>query len=170
LVFLLPNNPSKISQNCKVINNRVYENNHVNFGDPTAIVSRVPSGTGILILAADEVEVTGNEIRDNNSFGVAVLGLDLVYGAGTAYDVEPTPERCWIHDNEMSNNGTQPAGIIKELGFDGADLVWDLSGYDNSWHQPGVSKMPTILPNKSWPDIVRRANWRLWKLLVKLMS
>jgi parallel beta-helix repeat protein len=170
LVFLLPNNPSKVSQNCKVVNNRVDNNNHVNFGDPAAIVSRVPSGTGILILAADEVEVTNNEIRGNNSFGVAVLGLDMVFGAGSKYDVDPIPERCWIHGNQMSGNGAQPAGILNEMGFAGKDLLWDLRGYDNSWHQPGASKLPALLPNKRWPDLARRANWRLWKLLMKLMS
>ncbi|MGH7494003.1 MAG: parallel beta-helix domain-containing protein [bacterium] len=170
LVFLLPNNPSKISQNCRVLNNRVYANNHANFGDPNAIVSRVPSGTGILILAADEVEVAHNEIRDNQSLGVAVLGLDLLFSAGTRYDVDPIPERCWIHSNTMNNNGNQPAGIIKEMGYAGADLLWDLSGYDNSWHQPGASKMPALLPNNSWPELVRRANWRLWKVLMKLVG
>ncbi|NUO83614.1 right-handed parallel beta-helix repeat-containing protein [candidate division KSB1 bacterium] len=168
LVFLLPNNPSKVSRNCKVVNNRVYDNNHVNFGDPTAIVSRVPSGSGILIMAGDEVEVTQNEIRGNQSFGVAVLGLDMVFGGGSTYDVEPTPERCWIHANAMSSNGARPEGLIKELGFSGADLLWDLSGYDNSWHQPGATKMPNFLPNKSWPDLVRRVNWRMWHLLMKM--
>lgn len=168
LVFLLPNNPSKLSRNCKVVNNRVYENNHVNFGDPTAIVSRVPSGSGILIMAGDEVEVTANEIRDNNSFGVAVLGLDMVFGAGSQYDVEPTPERCWIHANTMARNGAKPEGMIKELGFSGADLLWDLSGYDNSWDQAGATKMPNTLPSKSWPAILRRANWRMWQVIVKL--
>jgi len=169
LVFLLPNNPSKVSQNCRVINNRVYDNNHVNFGDPAAIVSRVPSGTGVLILAADEVEVTQNEIRGNQSVGVAVLGLDILFGQGSTYDVEPTPERCWIHDNQLSGNGAQPAGILKEVGMSGKDLLWDLSGYDNNWHQPGAAKLPNLLPNKSWPDFARRANWRLWKVLAKLI-
>ena len=169
LVFLLPNNPSKVSQNCRVINNRVYDNNHKNFGDPAAIVSRVPSGTGVLILAADAVEVAQNEIRNNNSVGVAVLGLDILFGAGSSYDVEPTPEHCWIHDNQLSGNGAQPAGILKEVGMSGKDLLWDLSGYDNNWHQPGASKLPNLLPNKSWPDFARRANWRLWKVLAKLI-
>lgn len=168
LVFLLPNNPSKLSRNCRVVNNRVYENNHVNFGDPSAIVSRVPSGSGILIMAGDEVEVTQNEIRDNNTFGVAVLGLDMVFGAGSTYDVDPTPERCWIHTNNMSRNGMRPEGITKELGFSGADLLWDLSGYDNSWDQPRATKMPNILPLKNWPDVVRRANWRMWHMLMKI--
>ncbi len=165
LVFLLPNNPSKVSRHCKVIHNRIYDNNHVNFGDSSAIVSRVPSGTGVLILAADDVEVAHNEIRDNLSVGIAVVGLDLLFQPSARYDVDPLPEGCWIHNNQMASNGTQPAGVIKEMGFAGVDLLWDLSGYDNSWNQPGATKMPALLPNKSWPDIARRANWRLWQTL-----
>ena len=168
LVFLLPNNPSKVSQNCKVVNNRIYANNHENFGDPNAIVSQVPPGVGVLILAADEVEVTQNEIRDNNSVGVAVLALDVLFGQISSYDVDPAPERCWIHGNQFSNNGAQPAGMLKKIGLSGNDLLWDLSGNDNNWHQPGASKLPALLPDKNWPDFARRANWRLWKVLAKI--
>ena len=50
-------------------------NNHPNFGDPTSIVGRVQPGTGLLIMAADRTTVTENEIRGNDSFGVAVVGL-----------------------------------------------------------------------------------------------
>ncbi len=168
LVFLLPNNPSKVSRNCRVVRNRVYENNHENFGDPTAIVSRVPPGTGILILAADEVEVTENEVRDNQSVGVAVLGLDLVYGPGTRYDVDPTPDGCWIHDNRFRNNGYAPAGLVRDLGFEGRDLLWDLSGARNSWEEPEATRLPRWLPGKDWSELRRRANARLWRVLAKL--
>lgn len=170
LVFLLPNNPSKVSQDCKVVNNRVYDNNHENFGDPNAIVSRVPSGSGILILAADEVEVTANEISDNNSFGIAVLGLDAVFGSDATYDVDPIPDRCWIHDNGFEGNGRQPAGVVKEQGFAGRDLLWDLSGYTNSWDEPEATRLPAWLPKKGWPRFLRRANWRLWNLLVRVFG
>ena len=165
LVFLLPNNPSKVSRNCKVIRNRVHDNNHENFADPNSTVSNVPSGTGILIMAADKVEVTQNKIQGNNSYGVAVVSLDIDSKKRISSDVNPIPQSCWIHENEMRNNGLDPDPSVLKLGFPGADLLWDLSGYDNSWDQPGASSMPPTLPNKSWPDIVRRANWRLWKIL-----
>jgi len=101
LVFLLPNNPSKISLNCKVVNNIVYDNNHENFADAGAIVGLVPSGTGILVMAADEVEVARNEIRGNKTSGIGLVGLDIVFGEGSAYDVDPFPDKNWIHDNKM---------------------------------------------------------------------
>ena len=170
LVFLLPNNPSKVSMNCRLVNNYIHDNNHENFADPTAIVSRVPSGTGILIMAGDSVEVTGNEIVNNNSFGVGLIGLDLLFGQGNTYDVDPIPESCWIHDNEYANNGTNAAGIVVESGFQGSDLLWDVTGYDNSWHEPGASKLPPMLPGKDWSGLSRLANWRLWRFLTRILG
>ena len=165
LVFGLPNNPSKISRGCRVAGNRVVDNNHENFGDPGSIVSGVPSGTGIMILAGDDVEVTGNEIRGNDSFGVAVVGLDSHFGAGSVYDLDPHPERCFIHGNAMASNGGKAAAVVTDAGYDGADLLWDLSGADNSWDQPGASRLPYFLPGSDWSPLRRRANGRLWRLL-----
>ena len=169
LVFLLPNNPSKISQRCIVRNNNVYENNHVNFADPNAIVSSVPSGTGIMILAADEVEVTENRIEDNKSVGIAVVGLASLYDEGTLFDVDPTPEANRIYGNTMARNGLDPDQKVYDAGFDGADLVWDLSGYDNSWDQPGVTRLPYALPGSNWSNFRRRVNYRIWKAAIAVM-
>ena len=165
LVFLLPNNPSKVSINCKVINNEIYDNNHENFGDEGAIVSLVPSGTGLLIMAADEVEIAGNKISGNKTTGIGLVSLDIVFGPDATYDVDPVPDRNWIHDNIMVNNGFDPDKSVLELGLDGVDLLWDLSGFENRWDQQANSKLPPFLPGTSWPEIARRANWRLWKFL-----
>ena len=170
LVFLLPNNPSKVSINCKVIGNYIHDNNHENFANPTAIVSRVPSGTGILIMAGDEVEVTENRIENNNSFGVGLIGLDLLFGQGNNYDVDPIPQACWIHNNIYENNGSNPAGIVVESGFDGADLLWDVTGYDNSWDEDNATKLPPMLPEKDWNSLLRLANWRLWRFLTRVLG
>ncbi|RMH21446.1 MAG: hypothetical protein D6696_05815 [Acidobacteria bacterium] len=165
LVFALPDVPSKVSRRCRVVGNRVYDNNHPNFADPSAIVAAVPPGTGIMILAADDVEVAHNEIRGNRSFGVAVAGLDSFFGRGSVYDVDPYPDRNRIHGNRLSGNGTDPAAGIVAAGFAGADLLWDLSGDGNRWHQPGASRLPYALPAPGWSAARARANHRLWRLL-----
>ena len=169
LVFLLPNNPSKISKGCIVQNNRIYNNNHENFADPNAVVSQVPSGTGVMILAADEVRVTQNEILNNNSVGVAVLGLASMYGEDAVFDVDPTPEDNWIYNNQIDGNGHRPDPKVTEAGYDGADLIWDMSGWDNSWDQPGASMLPYTLPGKEWSQLRRRANYRIWQLASSLL-
>ena len=159
-----------MSINCRVVGNYIHDNNHENFADPTAIVSQVPSGTGILIMAGDEVEVTQNKIINNNSFGVGLIGLDLLFGTGNNYDVDPIPQACWIHNNSYENNGSDPAGIVVESGFEGSDLLWDVTGYDNSWSEPDATKLPPTLPDRDWTRLSRLANWRLWRFLTRMLG
>jgi cytochrome c peroxidase len=168
LVFLLPNNPSKVAEGTVVRGNRVHDNNRDNFGDPSAIVSRVPPGVGIIVLAADGTEITGNDVRDHRSFGIAVSSLYTFLGK-KSFDVDPIPESNWIHGNTLANNGHDPAPAVTEAGFAGADLLWDLSGQDNSWNQPGASRLPYALPDRGWSELRRRANLRLWQLASKIL-
>jgi parallel beta-helix repeat protein len=165
LVFLLPNNPSKVGSDTRVVKNRVVGNNHPNFGDPTAIVAKVPPGTGVFVMAADRTEVAFNEIRDNDSFGVAVVSLKRAFPEGASFDVGPTPEGNWIHDNTLEGNGRNPAPAIRAAGG-GADLLWDGSGADNRWEQPGAKSVPLLLPSKGWPDLLARA----WSRVVGALS
>jgi cytochrome c peroxidase len=159
LVFVLPNNVSKIGRDCIVRNNRVIENNHPNFGHPNSIVSQVPPGTGILVMAADNTEVTANEIRGNDCYGVAVFSLETTFQKGTAFDVGPTPDNTFIHNNTYSDNGKNPAGALTRAGLKGADLVWDLKGWSNKWSESNAtSATPTL--NASWPTFARKAYWR----------
>jgi cytochrome c peroxidase len=159
LVFVLPNNVSKVGRDCIVRNNRVIENNHANFGNPNSIVSQVPPGTGILVMAADNTEVTANEIRGNDCYGVAVFSLETTFDKGTAFDVGPTPDNTFIHDNTYSDNGKNPAGSLVRAGLKGADLVWDLKGSSNKWAESNATSATPIL-KASWPSFARRAYWR----------
>jgi cytochrome c peroxidase len=160
LVFVLPNNPSKVGLNCKVTGNRVINNNHENFADPAAIVHNVPPGTGVMIMAADHTEVTANEISGNNCYGVAVFSLENVFPKGTVFDVGPTPEDNWIHGNTYSGNGKQPGGVLARAGLPGADLIWDATGWSNQWSEPAATRS-SMLPGPGWPSFARRGWWRL---------
>jgi len=165
LVFLLPNNPSKLSQRCVVRNNKIHDNNHFNFADPNATVANVPSGTGVMLLAADDVEVVDNEITGNKTVGVVVLALDNLFDA---FDVDPIPERNVVHGNVLANNGTDIDAKAVRQGFpEGADLMWDLSGVGHGFDQPGATTFPPSLPAPDWGDFRRRANQRFWTLLMK---
>jgi len=170
LVFLLPNNPSKVGHDTRVVRNRVVANNHPNFGDPTAIVSKVPAGTGIFIMAADRTEVTGNEIRGNDSVGIAVVSLAIAFPPGASFDVGPIPEENRIHDNVLAENGRHPAPAVKEIAGRGVDLLWDGSGWTNAWHQPGATRFPMFLPDRSWPDVFRKAWSRAISGMARLLG
>jgi cytochrome c peroxidase len=163
LVFVLPNNPSKVGRNCKVVGNRVVDNNDENFADPTAIVHNVPPGTGVMIMAADETDVTGNEIRGNDCYGVAVFSLADVFPKGTVFDVGPTPERNWVHANTFSGNGRHPTGALASAGLPGADLIWDGTGWSNAWDEPGATRS-SLLPGSGWPSFAKRGWWRLFSV------
>jgi cytochrome c peroxidase len=170
LVFLLPNNPSKVGRDTRVLRNRVFANNHPNFGDPTAIVSKVPPGTGIFIMGADRTEVAGNDIRGNDSVGIAVVSLAIAFPPGATFDVGPIPEENRIHDNVLAENGRSPAPAVKEIAGRGVDLLWDGSGWSNTWHQPGATRFPPLLPDRSWPDLFRKAWSRAISGLARMLG
>jgi cytochrome c peroxidase len=170
LVFLLPNNPSKVGSDTRVVRNRVAGNNHVNFGDPGSIVSQVPVGTGVFIMAADRTEVSDNEIQGNDSFGVAIVSLAQAFPKGTAFDVGPVPEGNLVHDNRMAGNGRNPAASVLAVGGAGLDILWDGSGWDNAFAQPGAKTFPVWLPNRSWPTFAARAWSRLISTLAGLLG
>jgi cytochrome c peroxidase len=169
LVFLLPNNPSKVGADTTVKNNRIINNNHANFGDPTSTVGKVQPGTGMLIMAADRTTVTGNEIRGNDSFGLAVIGLAMAYPKGKTFDVGPIPEGNRIFDNKFSENGRNPGETVKQLGAMNVDILWDGSGWDNSFEQSNVKRFPAILPTDNWPDVFRRAYARVYSFVREKM-
>jgi parallel beta-helix repeat protein len=168
LVFVLPNNVSKVGRDCIVRNNRVINNNHVNFANPNSIVANVMPGTGILVMAADNTEVTANEIRGNDTFGVAVFSLEVAFPKGTAFDVGPTPENTFIHGNTFAENGRNPSENMTKEGIKGADLVWDLSGWSNKWKESNATSATPVL-SASWPAFARRAEWRVLQFMQKYL-
>lgn len=160
LVFALPGNPSKEAKRTRVAHNRILANNHVNFADPSSIVAKVPSGGGVFILAADDTEVTDNEIRDNNSFGVAVLGLESLFPGGGPFDIGAFSDRTRIHANTYSGNGANADKAVTAAGLKGADLLWDVTGATNVWNEPGATKAVPVLDER-WPSFVRRAAFQV---------
>lgn len=169
LVFLLPNNPSRVGYNTRVYNNLIENNNLPNFGAPNSTVSRVPPGTGILIMTADNTEVFNNTIRGNSTAGVGVTSLYQIYPRDTVFDVGPLPENNWIHDNIYENNGYDPHGDVAELGIPGADILWTGEGWNNAFDEPGAKTFPPVLPGRNWPDPARRALWRFYDVLIQAL-
>jgi parallel beta-helix repeat protein len=169
LVFLLPNNPSKVGYNTRVYNNIVENNNHPNFGNPNSTVSKVPPGTGIMIMTADNTEVFNNTIQGHQTFGAAITSLYILYPRDTVFDLGPIPENNWIHDNTFKNNGFDPQGLVKKLGLPGADVGWTGEGWNNSFDQPGVSSFPPLLPGRNWPAPAKRLLWRTYDALIRAL-
>lgn len=115
LAFITPGLPIKTTFDVIFRNNFVVNNNHKNFGAPGSIVAGIPAGTGILIMAADDVIVENNIISGNDNAGIIIV--DLANGANTSDDPnsEPNPDRVVILDNLMFDNGNNPKGELKAL-------------------------------------------------------
>jgi cytochrome c551/c552 len=93
----------------------VVNNNHKNFGQPGSLVASIPPGTGILIMAADEVTIENNIISGNNNSGIAIVDLRFSAGLGVDPESDPNPDGIRILNNFMIENGNAPVGDIKKL-------------------------------------------------------
>lgn len=98
----------------RVYDNHVHGNNNPNFAPAGNIVGLVPTGTGLMVMANDDVEAFGNEIVDNFTTDVVVASYQVT---GLPYDdpeFDPHPQRNFIHDN-VTERGT-------DFFFDGGQL------------------------------------------------
>ncbi len=168
-VHLLPQLPSKVSQQARVHNNVIGNNNLKNFGPSGTIVSAVPEGTGIIVLGADDVQVYENTIRDNRSVGVLVVSTALEFKP-EQLDVSPNPERVHLYGNTYIHNGYQPAKQITDLGIPGEDIIWDASNWDNRFDDAGATTFPPLLPSSGWADLTRKAYWQIWHFVISRLG
>lgn len=115
LAFITPGLPIKTTFDVIIRNNFVVGNNHPNFGAPGSTVSGIPAGTGVLIMAADEVVVEGNIISDNKTAGILIT--DHANASNVTFDPgsEPNPDRIALLDNVMLNNGYDTIKEVKAL-------------------------------------------------------
>ena len=115
LVFITPGLPIKTTYDFIIRDNFIAHNNTPNFGIPGSMVSGIPRGTGIVIMAADDVIIENNIISGNDNAGIAIT--DLTFGAQVSKDpeVEPNPDRLTILDNFMHSNGNDPVSEVKAL-------------------------------------------------------
>ncbi|MDW8363370.1 MAG: parallel beta-helix domain-containing protein [Myxococcales bacterium] len=129
LVFDLPG-LSMQGGDVLVRDNRVVANNRANFAAVGTIVSYLPAGTGVMLLAMDRVEVRDNTIEGNESTGLLSISYKIVeaVGAGGSVprDYDPYGETVHVHDNVFRNNGTMPRDLLVGAGPTPLeDIVWD---------------------------------------------
>jgi parallel beta-helix repeat protein len=116
LVFNLPNLPTQDGKRAKVHSNVIDQNNLANFAEAGTVVSEVPAGCGVVLLASDDNEFHDNEITNNKSLGIAVLHYTaLLFGPYDDPEFDPYPQGNWIHDNVFSDNGTDPESLVGGL-------------------------------------------------------
>ena len=128
LIFNLPDLPVQDGRRSKVHHNRIENNNLANFAEEGTVVSRVPLGVGMLVLASDDNEIHDNEITGNDSLGLLFLSyVEDLFGKTTDEEYDVFPQGNYTHHNLFENNGTAPAPLV--LGVVGdepvPDITWD---------------------------------------------
>jgi parallel beta-helix repeat protein len=141
------------AQGASITNNLVSANNRPNpfspqGGDPLGLL---PSGTGILNIGLDNVEISGNLLVLNGSFGIGVISFPQLPPTHPSGDVsdEPNfhPDNTSVHQNRLLGNGRSPDPRLQLTGLHPADLIWDGTGTGNHWSNNGrATSFPSSLP------------------------
>jgi parallel beta-helix repeat protein len=132
LVFDLPGLPVKNGRRVRVFDNQVHANNHANFAAKGNLVATVAPGTGMMVMATDQVEVFKNTIKDNQTYNLAIVSF-LITGRPIGdkdKEYDPFPEGIYVHDNTFSGGGDKPGGergqvLQALLGERIPDIIYD---------------------------------------------
>ncbi|MFC3880263.1 parallel beta-helix domain-containing protein [Algoriphagus namhaensis] len=121
LVFNLPGLPKSDGKGTKIYNNEIIENNHENFATPIGegpngnTVTMIPPGSGVVLLAAKEVEVYNNKILRNKTSGVSIASYQITGYPSEAPNWSPYTTDVYLHDNEYERTLAFP-DLTRELG------------------------------------------------------
>ena len=166
-IDLLPNLPSKASRGTRLHDNISRDNNLRNFSTPEMTSAMLPNGVGILVLGADDVEIYNNNLKNNNTVGLAVFSAAPFFDN---LDIDPNPERLHAHGNTYSANGSAPDKLVVELGLYGADVLWDASNWSPRFDDEIKGAFPPALPATGWPVVFRRAYWQLLNFVINTLG
>lgn len=108
LVFDLPDLVQKKGGNVKVFKNNIHDNNYPNFAPKGNIVGNVPDGTGIMILATNNVEISDNQIINNKTIGTGIISYFMTEIPINDKDYYPYPTQISVHDNTYSREAVRP--------------------------------------------------------------
>jgi parallel beta-helix repeat protein len=115
LTFITPGLPIKTTFDVIIRNNFIVNNNHKNFGAVGSIVSGVPSGTGVIVMAADDVQIENNIIRGNKNSGIIIADHKSFANITIDPQSDPNPDRVSIYQNFFADNGYEPIKDVKAL-------------------------------------------------------
>lgn len=127
LVFDLPDLPVMGGHSTRIYDNDIRHNDTRNFAPPGNIVAGVPSGTGLIIMANENVHVFGNRFAENRTVHVIVTAYQDTF-EDQRYN--PLPRNIVIRDNTYASGGNDPQGLLEEFsvamgGINIPPIVWD---------------------------------------------
>ncbi len=107
LIFDLPGR-AQFGEKNVVHFNESYNNNVPSFAPRGAIVGDVPSGTGMLVLASDQLEVHDNNVHNNNTSGLIIVNYGLIDNNEPSKNYDFFPEGIHAYNNTFTDNGGSP--------------------------------------------------------------
>ncbi|KXI30641.1 parallel beta-helix domain-containing protein [Paraglaciecola hydrolytica] len=115
LAFITPGLPIKTTFDVIIRNNFITNNNTPNFGAPGSTVAGIPAGTGILVMAADEVIIEDNIITGNKTAGIVITDHENAPNVTIDPESDTKPDKVMILNNLMDNNGYDTLDEVKAL-------------------------------------------------------
>lgn len=130
LVFDLPGLPQQGGKDIRVFKNKIENNDTPNFAPAGNIVAKVPTGTGVMIMANKNVELFENTIGGHGTTNCLVISYHLTGIKIVDANYYPWPRGIYIHDNKFGEGGDKPAGELGQMasGIVGTplpDIIWD---------------------------------------------
>lgn len=152
LSFTLPFLDAKVNSDNVIEHNVIRDNNAPN-ACSGGLVCEVPSGTGVLVMAADSNTIQNNQITGNDSYGVAVANICMAQQLSptdceaVSADIQPDSDNNHVVHNTVVGNGTSPDPILPPVFA--VDLAWDGTGTGNCWSKNvfGTFFPPPALPS-----------------------
>ena len=102
LIFDLPNLIQKKGGHVRVFNNHIHHNNYPNFAPKGNIVGKIPLGTGVMVLATNNVEIYNNRIINNRTAGTVIVSYYIAEIPVKDESYYPYPDHIFIHDNSYA--------------------------------------------------------------------
>ena len=122
LVFNLPGLPKSDGKGTKIYDNDILNNNHENFATPNGdgpngnTVTMIPPGSGVVLLAAKDVEVFNNRIHNNKTTGVAIASYQITGFPTDAPNWSPYSRDIFVHENSYERKTLSMPDLTRELG------------------------------------------------------
>jgi len=115
LVFDLPDLELVNGHTTKVFDNKIRENNLKNFAAEGNMVAIIPPGSGVILLAAKNVEVYNNEITNHKTLGVGITSFHITERKWKDQRYEPFTSDISVHDNTITRKTAIP-DVTKRFG------------------------------------------------------
>ncbi len=106
VISAVPELTKKRALNTTIAGNRLYQNNISNLAAPGNLISTLPSGIGLIILAADQVTIAANQFSDHTLAHLLVAAYSFTGKRYQDIYYDPFAESIYLGKNSFTNATT----------------------------------------------------------------